>query len=68
MIIRYSQVAQLSHQYQLSLSCVDFALAGYENGRKKRDAGYADGVMYDQYFPGYPSGLRMREDVANFVS
>ena len=43
-------------------------LAGNENGRKKRDAGYADGVTYDEYFPGYPSGLRMREDVANFVS
>ena len=37
-------------------------------GRRKRDT-YADSpIFYNDIFPGYPPGLRMREDVAEFVS
>ena len=35
-------------------------------GRRRRDT-YSD-ISYKDIFPEYPSGLRMREDVANFVS
>ena len=36
------------------------------SGRRRRDT--YSGVTYKDIFPEYPSGLRMREDVANFVS
>jgi hypothetical protein len=55
-------------------SSVCNAGSGYEktpvtnvDGRRKRDA-YVDGMTYKDIFPHYPSGLRIREDVANFHS
>ena len=41
---------------------------GETMGRRKRGT-YADSpIFYKDIFPGYPPGLRMREDVAEFVS
>ena len=37
------------------------------DGRGKRDV-YMDGLTYRDLFPGYPHGLRLRKDVAMFVS
>ena len=36
-------------------------------GRRKRDE-FAEGLTYSDYFPEYPPGMRIRKDVASFVS
>ena len=37
------------------------------SGRKKRQD-YAEGITYSDIFHNYPPGLKVRKDVANFVS
>ena len=37
------------------------------DGRRKREA-FAAGLTYRDFFPTYPHGMLIREDVANFVS
>ena len=39
----------------------------YIDGRRRRQA-FADGLTYGDLFSNYPSGLRVREDVAKSVS
>ena len=36
-------------------------------GRRKRDE-FAEGLTYRDFFPEYPPGMRIRKDVADFVS
>ena len=45
-------------------------IASSEGGSRKRRHAYEDedGLTYRDFFTGYPSGMKIRKDVADFVS
>ena len=57
----------ITSRFTTWMKCIYCPGTNSTDGRMKRDV-YMDGLTYSDLFPGYPSGLRLRKDVAIFVS
>ena len=66
--VRTSPLCYYSAKGAITLYLLHYTYADLDGNSRRKRQEFAEGVTYKDFFPEYPPGIRIRKDVANFVS